>query len=87
MAEILAEQEAARLGLPPQPSEFTTPAQPTGPSASPACPGRPVPPLVAEEAARAALTLAGVLRTGGVAAAGRWRTPSSPPARGRRPGR
>ncbi|MEU8197177.1 peptidylprolyl isomerase [Microbispora amethystogenes] len=81
VAEILAEQEAARRGLPPEPSRFGTPAPPTEPSASPVLsasavpsvsavrPGRPVPARVAEDAARAALTLASALRTGGVAAA------------------
>lgn len=78
VAEILAGQEAARLGLPPEPPEpselpeppaSTTSARPTEPSASPARSGRPAPHRVAEDAARAVLTLAGALRTGGVAAA------------------
>ncbi|WP_182873495.1 peptidylprolyl isomerase [Microbispora sp. H10670] len=78
VAEILAGQEAARLGLPsespepaepPEPPGSTARARPTEPSASPARSGRPAPHRVAEDAARAVLTLAGALRTGGVAAA------------------
>ncbi|WP_133306121.1 hypothetical protein [Microbispora triticiradicis] len=115
VAEILAGQEAARLGLPPEPSEppeppepskppeppeppepepsepsespeppaSTTSARPTEPSASPARSGRRAPHRVAEDAARAVLTLAGALRTGGVAAA----VLSTPRPRGRCAGR
>ncbi|MEU7913811.1 peptidylprolyl isomerase [Microbispora bryophytorum] len=83
VAEVLAEQEAARLGLAPEPvgpPERLPPPEPL-PQPGPCPPSaRPARPGVADDSAddsadgaavapRAVLTLAGALRTGGVAAA------------------
>ncbi|MGI5158241.1 peptidylprolyl isomerase [Microbispora sp. CA-102843] len=80
VAETLAEQEAARLGLAPEhvgPQKPLPPPEPCPPPCPPS--SRPARPDAADDSARASggtaaapeavLTLAGALRTGGVAAA------------------